>query len=80
MGINVGWGDIYTWDLPDQYLDITDVQPGVYDLISMANPDCKIEELSHATDASATRIQIAADGSVAELSRSAAFAPPCASS
>jgi hypothetical protein len=32
LGISPGWADIYTSDLPCQWLDITDVRDGVYSL------------------------------------------------
>jgi hypothetical protein len=44
MGISPGWGDIYTWDLPAQYLDISNVGDGTYELVSRANPDGGIIE------------------------------------
>lgn len=37
-GISPGWGDVYTWDTPDQYIDITHVPAGTYDLIEETNP------------------------------------------
>lgn len=37
-GMSPGWGDVYTWDTPDQYIDITHVAPGTYDLIEETNP------------------------------------------
>jgi hypothetical protein len=39
MGISAGWGDIYTWDLPGQQIDISHIADGVYELVSRANPD-----------------------------------------
>jgi hypothetical protein len=42
MGISPGWGDIYTWDLPAQYIDISDtakVPDGEYEVVSRSNPD-----------------------------------------
>ena len=39
MGISPGWGDIYTWDLPTQYIDISKVPDGVYEVTSSSNPD-----------------------------------------
>ncbi len=39
MGISPGWGDVYTWDMPEQYVDVTDVPDGLYDVVSTANPD-----------------------------------------
>ena len=37
-GITPGWGDVYTWDTPDQFIDITKVPPGTYDLVMETNP------------------------------------------
>ena len=38
MGNSPGWGDIYTWDTPDQYIDISATPAGVYDILARANP------------------------------------------
>lgn len=59
MGIGRGWGDVYTWDLPSQYLEITGVPDGVYDVVSVANPDRGIAVQSAAGQVSASRIRIA---------------------
>ncbi len=58
MGISPGWGDIYTWDLPGQYLDVTDVPDGVYDIVSIANPDCSLMESAPGMEGAATRIHL----------------------
>lgn len=39
MGLSVGWSDPYFWILPDQRIDVTGVEPGVYRLIAKADPD-----------------------------------------
>jgi hypothetical protein len=39
MGITQGWGDIYTWDLPQQYIDVSHVPDGTYEVVSRTNPD-----------------------------------------
>ena len=39
MGISPGWGDVYTWDLPNQYIDISNVPDGVYEVASSSNFD-----------------------------------------
>ena len=44
MGISPGWGDVYSWDTPDQYIEITGVPDGLYDVVSTANPDGGILE------------------------------------
>lgn len=38
QGISKGWADIYTWDLPDQYIDITGLPDGCYELVTEADP------------------------------------------
>lgn len=37
-GITPGWGDVYTWDTPDQFIDVTRVPSGVYDVVEETNP------------------------------------------
>lgn len=37
-GISPGWGDVYTWDTPDQYIDVTHMPAGTYDLVERTNP------------------------------------------
>jgi hypothetical protein len=39
MGISPGWGDVYTWDLPAQYIDVSNVRDGVYEVVARSNPD-----------------------------------------
>jgi len=61
MGVSPGWGDIYTWDTPDQYIDISTTPPGVYDIVARANPngDLLLGDPSH--ECGATRIRLTAD-------------------
>lgn len=58
MGISPGWGDIYTWDLPAQYLDISKVGDGTYELVSRANPDGGIVEAASGLETGITCISI----------------------
>jgi len=37
MGLSPGWFDFYVWSLPDQYVEISGVPDGVYELVSTAN-------------------------------------------
>ena len=37
-GVTPGWGDVYTWDTPDQFIDISSTPPGTYDLVMKTNP------------------------------------------
>lgn len=59
MGLSVGWGDIYAADLPDQYIDITDIPPGNYRLRATADPNHLFVE--QATENNATSIVLKLD-------------------
>lgn len=37
MGVSVGWGDTYSWRLPDQYIDISSLPDGSYRLLGTAD-------------------------------------------
>ena len=39
MGLSPGWFDLYYWGLPEQYVEITGVPDGTYELVSRANSD-----------------------------------------
>jgi hypothetical protein len=67
-GISSGWGDIYTWDTPDQYIDITRVPPGIYDIETRGNPSGKLELAGKSQPCASTRIKLTAT-SVKTLSR-----------
>jgi hypothetical protein len=56
MGISRGWGDVYTWDLPGQFVDITGIPDGAYDLVSTANPLCNVAESAPGMERAVTRI------------------------
>ena len=59
MGISAGWGDVYTWDLPAQYLDITNGIPdGRYEVVSRSNPDGGIRTLDRNSETGVTCIDI----------------------
>jgi hypothetical protein len=60
MGVSPGWGDIYTWDTPSQFIDITKTPPGVYDIVSTTNPAKKLTVAGPPTKCAATRIRLTA--------------------
>jgi len=60
MGISPGWGDVYTWDLPQQYIDISkNVPDGDYEVVSRSNPDGGILTSSRGQETGITCIHIA---------------------
>jgi hypothetical protein len=38
MGLSIGWGDTYPWTLPDQFIDVTNLDSGKYRLQAEADP------------------------------------------
>jgi hypothetical protein len=58
MGLSVGWGDIYSWRLPDQYIDITGLTPGRYRLWATADSTGWFQESNNANNATWADLQI----------------------
>jgi hypothetical protein len=59
MGISAGWGDVYTWDLPAQYIDITTGVPdGLYEVVARSNPDGGIRASDRGAETGVTCIDI----------------------
>ncbi|HVL33120.1 MAG TPA: lysyl oxidase family protein [Actinomycetota bacterium] len=50
QGISVGWADIYGWNLPDQYVDITTLKDGLYEVQQLANPNLSVVESDYTND------------------------------
>jgi hypothetical protein len=57
-GIEVGYGDIYSPLKEGQYIDISGVPYGDYDLVNSVNVDHKIRELSYANNDASLRIRL----------------------
>jgi hypothetical protein len=36
-GMSPGWFDVYSWEVPHQYIEISGVEDGVYELVTVAN-------------------------------------------
>ncbi|MDQ1373787.1 MAG: hypothetical protein QOJ09_1125, partial [Actinomycetota bacterium] len=61
MGVTPGWGDVYTWDTPGQFVDISAAPDGVYDVIEMTNPTGHILVSGPQQTCSRTRLSLTAD-------------------
>jgi hypothetical protein len=61
MGISPGWGDVYTWDTPQQYVDVTSLPDGLYDVVSVANPDGALQVAGERRPSARTRICLRGD-------------------
>ncbi|MBW4721946.1 lysyl oxidase family protein [Saccharothrix obliqua] len=57
-GISVGSGDDYRFQVDYQWLDITGVQSGVYDVVNLVNADRSFIEKSYANNASSIAISV----------------------
>lgn len=56
QGLSVGWADVYSANLPDQWIDVTDVPSGPYWLEATVDPENSILESNETNNA--TRILI----------------------
>lgn len=54
MGLSVGWGDQYRFDLAGQFIDIEDLPPGDYLLMAEVDPDDLFEESDRTNNTAAT--------------------------
>ena len=62
QGIQAGWGDLYPSSLPCQWIDVTDVPPGDYDLWVMLNTAQLLPESDYGNDGGMTQVTIPAPG------------------
>lgn len=58
QGISVGWEDIYFKELPDQWIDITNLGPGTYWLESEVDPSNRIQEMDETNNVGRIKITI----------------------
>jgi hypothetical protein len=61
MGLSVGWGDLYPRTLPDQYIDITGLTPGRYQLVGTADASDWFLESNNANNVAWINIQLKAN-------------------
>lgn len=59
QGISVGYEDIYTKELPDQWIDVTGIEPGEYWLESEVDPEDQILEVDETNNVTRIKLVIA---------------------
>ena len=64
MGVSVGWGDRYGYQLPDQYVEITGLPAGRYQLAAVADPQNRFVESNDSNNGTWVDIQLNADGTL----------------
>jgi hypothetical protein len=57
-GMTPGWGDVYTWDTPGQFIDVTHVKSGDYDIVEETNPNSQILVAGPAHTCAVTRVHL----------------------
>ena len=62
QGLSVGWGDRYKAQLEGQFIDITGVPPGSYDLVHRVNADRKLLEARYDNNVACLGIQVSWPG------------------
>lgn len=62
MGLSVGWGDLYAWRLPDQYIDITGLTAGRYRLWATADNGDRFVESNNANNTTWADLEITGTG------------------
>ena len=61
QGISMGCADVYSSSLQCQWIDITDVPDGQYDVIVTVNPEGEIDELDLTNNTASVRVDLAGD-------------------
>lgn len=62
MGLSIGWGDEYPWNLPDQYIEITSVDNGKYRLRATADQGELFTEASESNNVTWVDIRLSRRG------------------
>jgi hypothetical protein len=62
MGLSVGWGDIYSYWLVDQWIDVTGLPAGRYRLRTTADPQNWFTESNDANNATWADLQLKGKG------------------
>jgi Lysyl oxidase len=68
MGLSVGWGDLYRWNLPDQHVDITGLGAGRYRLLVTADAAGWFVESNNTNNATWVDFQLRGQGAPRILS------------
>lgn len=61
QGVQVGWADVYGWNLADQFINITGVPDGTYELVQVANPTTSMIESDASDNCASTVIELKGD-------------------
>jgi hypothetical protein len=74
-GLSIGWGDRYTWRLPDQYIDISGLPSGEYTLKATADALGHFSEVCETNNSTKTVLRIT--GSTVKVLQQGLDSQPC---
>jgi subtilisin-like proprotein convertase family protein len=66
QGISVGWADVYDDNLPDQWIDVTDVADGEYWLEVDVDPEDRLRESNETNNIARVRVSVGAGGELGD--------------
>lgn len=66
QGISVGWADVYTATLADQWIDVTDVPDGEYWLEIVIDPEDRLREADETNNVVRVRVSLGAGGELGD--------------
>lgn len=75
MGLSIGWGDVYPWNIAYQWVDITGLADGRYRLITVADATNWFDETNNGNNSTSTDVQLGSSSPSADLSLSMADSP-----
>jgi uncharacterized repeat protein (TIGR01451 family) len=75
MGLSVGWGDVYSYNLAYQYVDVTGLPDGRYRLISVADASNWFEETNENNNSTLADVQLGPSSPSADVSLAMSDSP-----
>jgi hypothetical protein len=77
QGITRGWGDIYDYYLPDQYIEVSGLADGDYIMETLGDPEGRLRENSESNNCTSVRIRLQGMASAAPSVRLLGSGPAC---
>ena len=77
QGISRGWGDVYDWFLPDQFIDVAGVRDGLYALQTIVDPDNTIREANERNNCGSVLVRLSGMATGSPRAMFAGRGPSC---
>jgi hypothetical protein len=79
QGITRGWGDIYDYYLPDQYIEVSGLADGDYILETVGDPDHRLRQRDESNNCTSIRIRLQGMASALPAVQLLGMGPACGS-